>query len=163
MLMKGIGQLYAQYANKRYGKSGHLWEGRFKSCLVQSEHYVLTCHRYIELNPVRARLARRADEYSWSSYPANARGVVLPMLSPHAEYERLGGTPPERQAAYRDMFGQVDERQLEEIRTATNGGYALGNAAFKHAMARALGRPVERRSAGRPPGQEKTWSVPDLL
>jgi putative transposase len=162
-LMKGIGQLYAQYANKRYGKSGHLWEGRFKSCLVQSERYVLACYRYIELNPVRARLARRADEYRWSSYVANATGDPLSMLSPHPEYERLGGTPPELQAVYRDLFGQMPERELEEIRTATNGGYALGNAAFKQAMARALGRSVEKGAAGRPVQQGKTCSVPDLF
>jgi putative transposase len=162
-LMKGIGQLYAQYVNKRYGKRGHLWEGRFKSCLVQSEHYVLACYRYIELNPVRARLTGRADEYLWSSYAANAKGDELPMLSPHAEYERLGRTPPERQAAYRDLFGQMQQPELEQIRTATNGGDALGNAAFKKAMARALGRSVEKGAAGRPVQQGKTCSVPDLF
>jgi len=162
-LMKSIGQLHAQYVNKHYGKSGHLWQGRFKSCLVQSEQYVLACYRYIELNPVRARLARRADEYAWSSYTANAKGESLEFLSPHDEYQRLGRTPGERQAVYRDLFGQIQQpQQLEEIRTATNGGYALGNAAFKHAMARALDRPVEKGAAGRPSRQEKTWSVPDF-
>lgn len=154
-LMKGIGQLYSQYVNRRYGKCGHLWEGRFKSCLVQSEHYVLTCYRYIELNPVRARLATRPDEYAWSSYPANAKGECAGVVTPHEEYERLGRTPGERQATYRDLFGQLQAPALEEIRMATNGGYALGNAAFKHAMARALGRPVEKGSAGRPARREK--------
>ncbi|HEX2197657.1 MAG TPA: transposase, partial [Burkholderiales bacterium] len=132
-LMKGIGQLYAQYVNKRYLKRGHLWEGRFKSCLVQSEHYVLSCYRYIELNPVRARLVVRADEYAWSSHAANAKGQIQPFLTPNIEYERLGRTPGERQAVYRDLFGQMADPELEEIRTATNGGYALGNAAFKRA------------------------------
>jgi putative transposase len=154
-LMKGVAQLYAQYVNKRYGKCGHLWEGRFKSCLVQSEHYVLSCYRYIELNPVRAGLVRRADEYAWSSYRANGKGERVALLSAHEEYERLGRTAGERRAAYRDLFGQIEQPELEEIRAATNGGYALGNAAFKHAMARALGRPVEKGAAGRPPRTEK--------
>jgi putative transposase len=164
LLMKGIGQLYAQYVNKRYKRSGYLWQGRFKSCLVQSEDYVLACYRYIELNPVRAGLGRHPDEYPWSSYAANAKGEPSGFLSPHDEYQRLGRTPAERQAVYRGLFGQIQQsQQLDEIRAATNGGYALGNSSFKHAMAHALGRRVEKGSAGRPPKGEKTWSVPDLF
>lgn len=164
LLMKSIGQLYAQYVNKRYDRSGYLWQGRFKSCLVQSEDYALACYRYIELNPVRAGLTRRPDEYPWSSYGANAIGEPASLLGPHDEYQRLGRTPAERQAVYRDLFGQIQQSQmLEEIRAATNGGYALGNASFKRAMARALGRRVEKGSAGRPAQREKTWSVPDLF
>lgn len=163
LLMKSIGQLYAQYFNKRYDRSGYLWQGRFKSCLVQSEDYVLACYRYIELNPVRAGITKRPDEYPWSSYAANAKGEPLAFLSSHEEYERLGRNPPERQAVYRDLFGQPQPvQQVDEIRTATNGGYALGNAAFKRAMARTLGRRVEKGSAGRPAQRKKTWSVPDL-
>jgi putative transposase len=125
--MKSIGQLYAQYANKTYARTGYLWEGRFKSCLVQSEDYVLACYRYIELNPVRAGLVRRADEYPWSSYVSNAKGEASALLTPHDEYLGLGRTPSERQAVYRDLFGlQPGAEQLEEIRIATNGGYALG-------------------------------------
>ena len=97
----------------------------------------------------------RADQYPWSSHAPNAKGEPAEILSPHEEYARLGRTAGERQAAYRDLFGQLQASELEEIRTATNGGYALGNEAFKRAMARALGRPVERGSAGRPPRAEK--------
>lgn len=122
---------------------------------MQAEHYVLFCYRYIELNPVRARLSRRADEYPWSSHLFNAKGDRLALLSPHEEYERLGRTPEERQAVYRDLFGQIQQPELEQIRTATNGGYALGDTAFKHTVARALGRPVEKGAAGRPARQEK--------
>jgi putative transposase len=163
LLMKGIGQLYAQYINKRYGRSGYLWQGRFKSCLVQSEDYVLACYRYIELNPVRAGIARRPDEYPWSSYAANAMGQPADFISPHGEYERLGRTPAGRQAVYRDLFGELPRpEQLQEIRAATHGGYALGNAAFKRRMAAALGRRVERGNAGRPAEREKSGSVPDF-
>jgi putative transposase len=158
------GQLYAQYVNKRYKRIGYLWQGRFKSCLVQSENYVLACYRYIELNPVRAGITRRPDEYRWSSYAANAMGKAVQFLSPHEEYQSLGRTPAERQAVYRDLFGVPQQaEQLLEIRTAVNGGYVLGNASFRRTMARALGRRVDKGKAGRPAEPEKTWSVPDLL
>ena len=99
LLMKGIGQLYSQYVNKRYGRCGHLWGGRFKSCLVQAEQYALMCYRYIELNPVRAGMVGRADQYAWSSHAANAKGELAEILSPHEEYERLGRTPTRRSFA----------------------------------------------------------------
>jgi len=149
-LMKGIGQLYSQYVNKLYKKTGHLWEGRFKSCLVQSEQYVLACYRYIELNPVRAGLAKRADQYQWSSYRANALGEHSELLAPHHEYVRLGSTREERQAVYRDLFRVVQGDELEGIRVATNAGYVLGDPSFRRMMARKLGRRVERGQAGRP-------------
>ena len=88
LLMKGIAQLHAQYINKQYDRHGYLWEGRFKSCLVQSEDYLLRCYCYIELNPVRPRLARHAGEYAWSSYSANALGKPDALLTPHEHYLR---------------------------------------------------------------------------
>jgi putative transposase len=161
--MKGIGQLYSQYVNKLYKKSGHLWEGRFKSCLVQSEQYVLACYRYIELNPVRAKLAARADQYRWSSYRANALGGQSELLTPHHEYMRLGNTGEERQAAYRDLFGMVLGDELERIRVATNAGYVLGDPSFRAMMARKLGRRVERGYAGRPSASGVIDGQLDLL
>jgi REP-associated tyrosine transposase len=127
-LMKSLGQLYAQYVNKTYGRTGALWEGRFKSCLVQSEHYVVTCYRYIELNPVRAGL----------------------FLDPHTEYLRLGSEPAERQAVYRDTFGTHDAARFDEIRQATIAGYVAGDDQYKRAIARVVGRRVERGEPGRP-------------
>jgi putative transposase len=174
LLMKGIGQLYAQYINKRYGRSGYLWEGRFKSCLVQSEDYVLSCYRYIELNPVRAGLVGYPDEYRWSSFAANAKGQPIAALTPHDQYLALGQTPAEREAVYRRLFGSMHRAdELEQIRAATKGGYALGDAPFKRGLAKATGRRVEKGHAGRRPraptgdrhpdllGSGKTWSVPD--
>ena len=162
-LMKGIGQLYSQYVNKLYKKSGHLWEGRFKSCLVQSEQYVLACYRYIELNPIRARLATRVDQYRWSSYRANALGEQSDLLTPHHEYMRLGHTDEERQAAYRDLFGMVLGDELECIRAATNAGYVLGDPSFRAMMARRLGRRVERGQPGRPSASGVLEGQLDLL
>jgi putative transposase len=164
LLMKSIGELYARYFNKTYKRSGYLWEGRYKSCLVQAEEYVLACYRYIDLNPVRAGLVRRADEYPWSSYRFNALGDASGLLSPHAEYDRLGSAPVERQAMYRELIAEVQGREtLQEIRNATNGGYVLGSPAFRTAVARALGRRVDRGSAGRPVRQPEASEQPDLL
>ena len=163
-LMKSVGELYARYFNKSYKRSGYLWEGRFKSCLVESQDYVLACYRYIELNPVRAGMASRPDEYPWSSYRSNAKGETSDLLTPHGEYLRLGRTPGERQAVYRDLFGEIQSAaRLEEIRSATNGGYVLGSSSFKRRMARALGRNVERGNAGRPVRQSAMSGQPDLL
>jgi REP-associated tyrosine transposase len=162
-LMKGIGQLYSQYVNKLYKRSGHLWEGRFKSCLVQSEQYVLACYRYIELNPVRAELSKRADQYPWSSHRANAIGEHSDLLTPHHEYLRLGRTPEERQAIYRDLFSLVQGDDLERIRAATNAGYVLGEPPFRAMMARKLGRRVERGQAGRPSASGAVDGQLDLL
>ena len=164
LLMKAIAQLYAQYVNRNYGRSGYLWESRFKSCLVQSEGYVLSCYRYIELNPVRAGLVRRPDEYRWSSYAANAKGQASSLIEPHEEYVALGRDANERQAVYRDLFGSLlTPEQVDEIRTATNGGYALGSPGFKRTVSKAVGRRAEKGSAGRPARAGKTEDQLDLL
>jgi putative transposase len=163
-LMKGIAQLYAQYVNKNYGRSGYLWEGRYKSCLVQSEDYLLACYRYIEMNPVRAGMVSRPDEYRWSSYAVNAAGEASALVTPHDQYAALGRDPAERQAIYRDMFGcPLAAHQVEQIRDATNGGYVLGSASFKRVVARSLGRRVEKGSAGRPPRPDVDLNQPELL
>jgi putative transposase len=163
-LMKGIAQLYAQYINRSYRRSGYLWESRFKSCLVQAENYVLACYRYIEMNPVRARVAVRPDEYLWSSYATNAKGDASSLIQPHDEYLALGGNPSERQAVYRELFGSLlAMERVDEIRTATNGGYVLGSAAFKRAVSKALGRRVERGVAGRPVRDVAAKDQLDLL
>ena len=99
LLMKHLGQRYVQYVNRSYRRSGTLWEGRFRSCLTQSEDYVLACYRYIELNPVRASMVAHPRDYRWSSYRANAEGLADSLITPHIEYLRLGADPQERRAA----------------------------------------------------------------
>ncbi len=126
LLMKHVGQLHTQYVNKTYGRTGSLWEGRFRSCLVQSERYLLTCYRYIELNPVRAGLVQDPREFDWSSYRANTQPGPRGIISPHDEYLRLGTTDVERQQAYTELvMAGVEDTQLSQIRLATNGGHAL--------------------------------------
>lgn len=153
-LMKHVGQLHAQYVNRNYERVGTLWQGRFRSCVVQSEDYVLACYRYIESNPVRAGLARHPRDYPWSSYRANAEGLPDALLTPHDDYLRLGTSQGERLRAYQDLFELgLDPVRIDEIRQATNGNFALGCEAFKRDMAAALGRRVEPGKAGRPPAR----------
>lgn len=145
-LFRRLGLLHTQYTNRKYGRSGTLWEGRFRSCLVQSDFYLLTCYRYIELNPVRAGIVSDPAAYPWSSHRVNAEGDPSGLIEPHAEYLRLG------RSQYRSLFaGQIEPALVREIRSTTNSGYALGAEAFKRKMAEVLGRRVSKGSPGRPP------------
>lgn len=154
-MMKHLGQRYVQYVNRTYRRSGTLWEGRFRSCLTQSEDYVLSCYRYIELNPVRAGMVAKPQDYRWSSYHANGLGYANGLLTPHDEYLRLGREGAERQESYRALFrADVDEALTEEIRDATNGNFVLGRERFQAEIAEALGRRVVRAKAGRPVKKE---------
>lgn len=156
LMMKHLGQRYVQYVNRSYRRTGTLWEGRFRSCLTQSEDYVLACYRYIELNPVRAGMVVKPQDYRWSSYHANGLGRASALVRPHDEYLRLGGDVAERQQAYRALFrAHVDESLTDEIRDATNGNFALGGERFQEQIAQTLGRRVVRGKAGRPARQNK--------
>ncbi|MSP96817.1 MAG: transposase [Betaproteobacteria bacterium] len=151
LLMKHLGQHYVQYVNRTYNRSGTLWEGRFRSCLAQNESYVLACHRYIELNPVRAGMVERPDDYPWSSFRVNADGRYCSLVTPHSEYLRLGTDATGRRAAYRELFrGHIAPELVNEIRASTNGGYALGAERFRAEVALALGRSVQPGRPGRP-------------
>jgi putative transposase len=155
LMMKHLGQRYVQYVNRTYGRSGTLWEGRFRSCLTQSEDYVLACYRYIELNPVRAGMVVRPQDYRWSSYHANGLGRANALLTSHQEYRRLGKADAERREAYRALFrAHVDAALTDEIRDATNGNFVLGDERFQGQIAQALGRRVTRGKAGRPSQQQ---------
>lgn len=148
-LMKGISQLHSQYVNRTYRRTGTLWEGRFRSCLVQSEAYVLACYRYIELNPVRAGIVDDPTNFRWSSYSTNALGETNASITPHADYLRLGRTMEERRSSYIELVASPAS-EINEIRSATNGGYALGDERFRKRMALALRRRVEKGRPGRP-------------
>lgn len=151
MLMKRLGQRYVQYVNRVYKRSGTLWEGRYRSCVVQEEPYLLACQRYIELNPVRATMVETPEQYRWSSYCANALGEDSPLITPHPLYQALGGAPDSRQQAYRELFRHhLDPGMIDMIRKATNGNFALGSDRFSDQIADALGRRVVPGKPGRP-------------
>lgn len=150
-MMKGVGQRYVQYINRTYRRSGTLWDGRFRSCIVQDETYLLVCGRYVELNPVRAGMVERPADYRWSSYRANAENAPDALLSPHPVYQALAGDRDTRAAAYRELFRHVEEPALvDQIRRATNGNFAFGNTGFLIAVASRLGRRVIPGKPGRP-------------
>lgn len=151
LMMKGLGQRFVQYINRTYERSGTLWEGRFRSCLLQEDDYVLACYRYIEMNPVRAGMVEHPADYRWSSYGANAHGLPSAIIEANPLYTQLGETSDLRASAYRELFRyQLDPGLVDQIRSATNGNYALGNARFASEVEQALGRRAVRGKAGRP-------------
>ena len=151
LLMKNLGQRYVQYINRAYRRSGTLWEGRFRSCLTQSDDYVLACYRYIELNPVRANMVKHPGDYRWSSYRCNGEGKVNELITQHDQYQKLAVEEKERRAAYRGLLNShVDEDLNKQIREATNGNFVLGNDRFQKEIELMLGRRVTPGRSGRP-------------
>lgn len=148
--MRDLGRSYALYFNRRYESMGNLWEHPFRSCLVESREYVLNCHRYIERNPVRARMVDAPSAHPWSSYAGNADLLADPRLAPHPEYLALGLEGTSRQRAYQQLLGVADEEGfLRRMREATDGGFALVGDALKSRLAQASAR-LEPGKAGRP-------------
>lgn len=151
-VLQSVGRRYVRYINDRHERTGTLWEGRHKASLVASESYLMNCYRYIELNPVRARLVQGPDHYRWSSHRHNALGQQDALISEHPEYTSLGSGPAERAAVYRQLFGTgPDHRVIEEIRNELNLCRAFGPDSFKARVATALKRPLRPGKAGRPP------------
>ncbi|MGZ8256644.1 MAG: REP-associated tyrosine transposase [Gallionella sp.] len=144
-----LGRYYVQYYNYTYQRTGTLWEGRYKASLIDSEAYLLTCMRYIELNPVRAGMVSHPSEYPWSSYRHNALGEESALVTPHLEFLRLDKLTEARQATYRELFNHhIDAKSITEIRDATNKAWVLGNARFKQCIQRQLDRRVEPCARG---------------
>lgn len=151
MMMKALGERYVQYVNRRYSRTGTLWEGRYHSCLVQCERYLMACQRYVELNPVRASLVSKPADYPWSSYHHNAQGRQSKLVTPHELYSRLGSDPASRQSAYRALFDEIlGSEAVRQVRNATHGNTAFGSPAFAAQFAQMRGRSLLLREAGRP-------------
>jgi putative transposase len=150
-LMRDLGQRYVQYFNKRHDRSGTLWEGRFRSCVTESARYVLACYRYIEMNPIRARMVAQPADYRWSSHGCNTGVRADPLVCPHPEFLAMAQTDAARQEAYRALFGhEIDAATIRAIRESTNGGYPLGGESLKGAASHISARRLERGKAGRP-------------
>jgi putative transposase len=149
--LQSVGRRYVQYFNHVYQRTGTLWEGRYRGTLIDSDHYLLTCSRYIELNPVRANLVQDPADYPWCSYHGNAEGKEDPLLTPHPLYVALERTPEKRQAAYRGLFRvHLDEKTLSELREATNRAWVLGNERFRETIQAFADRRVAPLPKGRP-------------
>lgn len=153
--LKVVGSRYAQYINKKYQRTGTLWEGRHRSSLVQSDRYLLTCMRYIELNPVRANMVDRPEEYRWSSYGVNAWGDDT-WLEPHDEYRKLGTTASEQRYAYRELFKHhLDDRDLHLLRKAAHYCQPVGDDRFREQIEQQYGIKLGQMKRGRPKNVEE--------
>jgi putative transposase len=151
-MMQDLGRRYVRVINTLYGRTGTLWEARFRSSLIDSESYLLTCHRYIELNPVRAGLVAEPAAYRWSSHSHYAAGRVNKLITEHPVYLGLGSSTPERRAAYLSLYEScLDDRVVARIREAINSNSALGSESFLNDAEATLGRSVRLpRQRGRP-------------
>lgn len=155
-MMQALGRRYVYYINKTYSRTGTLWEGRYKSSLIDSDCYLFTCMRYIELNPVRAAMVEHPGDYKWSSYPANAQGNPDPLIEMHPLYNGLGNVAENRLAAYRELFRHhVDDEMLHEIRDSLNHELVLGRTYFKDKIEEITKRQVRMGQPGRPRIEEE--------
>jgi putative transposase len=149
--MQSLGRRYVRHVNAAYGRSGTLWEGRYRATLIDPDACLFDCMRYIELSPVRTKLAAHPKEYRRSSYGSNALGTYDPLVKAHPLYVDLAKTPLQRQRAYRALYDEkLTEEFIAAVRAATNGGWPLGSDRFKQKIALALGRRVVPLSKGRP-------------
>ena len=150
--MQSIGRRYVCRFNAIHGRTGTLWEGRYRATAVDTESYLFACMRYIELNPVRAGIAKHPLEYPWSSAQANAVGKHDPLVTPHPLFAAIGSDAEDRQHVYlRWLIAPMDSDALRAIRDATNFEWALGGAEYCRDVEAAAGRRSKRMPMGRPP------------
>jgi putative transposase len=151
LFMQALGRSYVRYFNQRHGRSGTLWEGRYRSNLIESERYLLACMVYIDLNPVRAGMVERAQDHRWSSH-RHCVGLHLDRaVNPHALFWALGNTPFAREAAYAALVqAGLDAGQTQAMTRAALTGWALGDPDFLQQVQKDTPRRLTRRKAGRP-------------
>lgn len=151
LLFQGTGRHYVPYINKTYQRRGGLWEGRHKSSVIEAENYLLSCMRYIELNPVRANMVRHPDQYRWSSYACNAQGVDNAIIKPHELYLSLATTAENQQKTYRALFDlSIKEDELDLIRSSLQSGTPIGDDKFTAHIEKVVGRKIGFTKVGRP-------------
>jgi len=150
-MMQAVGRRYVRYFNDRQKRSGTLWEGRYKSTLIQSERYLLACMSYIDLNPVRAGLVAQVRDYPWSSYGHYTGQRIDKLITPHPLFWELGNTPFAREAAYAELVRSgISPGQQAALTDSALRGWALGEADFVADLQKRTQRRVTKSSAGRP-------------
>jgi len=150
--MQSVGRSYVRYFNDRHGRSGTLWEGRYRSTLIQTDRYLLTCMAYIDLNPVRAGMVPDARDFPWSSHAHYAGLRHDKLLTPHPLYWELGNTPFAREAAYVELVrAGVRAADQGTLTDATLRGWAAGDADFLASLQKSTERRVSKAKSGRPP------------
>jgi putative transposase len=150
-MMQAVGRRYVRHFNLRQGRTGTLWEGRYRSTLIQAERYLLACMVYIDLNPVRAGMVADPAEYPWSSYAHSIGRRVDRLVTPHPLYWELGNTPFAREQAYAELVRTgIDAEQQQALTNSTLRGWALGEPDYVADLQRRTERRVSRGQAGRP-------------
>ena len=150
--MKRLTQIYVQRINRLYGRCGPLWSGRYKTALVGTDRYLLSCYRYIELNPVRAKMVSDPSHYPWSSYKFNAGLCPSGLVTPHEAFLRLGSDSAGRAQAYQALFQEkLPQEVVKHIRDTTRQGLPMGDSSFISQIEQMVGRRLALRSVGRQP------------
>lgn len=153
-LMQALGRRYVRYFNDRHGRTGTLWEGRYRSTVIESDRYLLACMVYIDLNPVRAGLVGQARDYPWSSHGHYIGQRTDKRITPHALWWTLGNTPFAREAAYAEMVhAGIGMGQQTALTDATLRGWALGGEHFVADLQKLTARRTAPMRPGRPPGR----------
>ena len=151
LMMQAVGRRYVRYFNDSQGRSGTLWEGRYRSTLIQTDRYLLACMAYIDLNPVRAGVVPEANDYLWSSHGHYIGQRDDKLVSPHSLFWGLGNTPFEREAAYADLVGAgISPAQQADLTRSALNGWALGEESFVNDLQKRTERRVVKGRAGRP-------------
>ena len=150
-MMQAVGRSYVQVFNKVHARTGTLWEGRYRSTLIQTDRYLLACMAYIDLNPVRAYIVTQPENYNWSSYGHYVGHRVDRLITPHTLYWRLGNTPFAREAAYAELVrAGITADQQGALTDATLSGWALGDSDFINSLQLQTPRRLSKVKAGRP-------------
>jgi len=150
-MMQAVGRSYVQVFNKIHARTGTLWEGRYRSTLIQTDLYLLACMAYIDLNPVRAQMVVQPEDYAWSSFGHYAGRRTDRLITPHALYWALGNTPFAREAAYAELVhAGVSTDQQGALTDATLSGWALGDEHFVADLQSQTERRLVKTKAGRP-------------
>jgi len=153
-LMQSVGRRYVRHFNDRHGRSGTLWEGRYRATVIETERYLLACMAYIDLNPVRAGLAAQARDYPWSSHVHYIGLRQDRLITPHPLWWTLGNTPFAREAAYADLVhAGLSPEQQAALTDAALRGWALGSEAFVAQLQKQTVRRTTPKHPGRPPKQ----------
>ena len=149
--MQAVGRRYVRWFNRRHGRTGTLWEGRFRSSLVEADRYLLACQRYIEANPQRAGMVASVTDWPWSSHRHHVGLAVDPLVSPHPTVWALGNTPFERESAYRKLFDEsISQSEYEWLRDRLIAGKPTASTDFQKNLEAAHGLRLISRPVGRP-------------
>jgi len=148
--MQSMANRYVRYYNAKHQRTGTIWEGRFKSCLVDSDNYLFSLYKYIEMNPVKANMVEYAADYLWSSYHCNALGESDKLITEHKLYTCLGSNSEERYTRYKELFSElsISQQQEEQITKATLAGEVYGSTGFHHKISQLISRVTQLSKHG---------------